>query len=192
MSRKRKQSPKSPADILAARLARRAQDFEAVGLQGTAAALPNNDAVEVRREGRRNAEGARRLDAFEALRESLGPGAYDAARRLERDLAIRAGEHGRGRSMLRVDCDAGKDRTDEMLAAGERVQAALSRLARRDGLLLVELIRPSPAVQLTCPTWRSVVAQVTGEVNDRGQAAIVRNVCANLAEAYQQRRPAAA
>lgn len=189
MSRKKK--PKSPAEIVAGRLSRRGRDFEAVGLSASAAALPSNDTVEVRREGRRHAEGARRLDAFEALRDSLSPGAYDAARRLERDLAIRAGEHDRGRSMLRVDCDAGRDRTDEMLAAGQRARMALDRLGRRDGLLLVELIRPGPTVQLTCPTWRAVVAHVTGETNDRGQAAIVRNVCANLAEAYQARGRAA-
>jgi hypothetical protein len=191
MSRKRKLKPKSPAEIMAERLARRARDFEAVGLAGSAAGLSANDAVEVRREDVRHVLGARRLDAFEALRDSLSPGAYDAARRLERDLTIRAGEHDRGRAMLRVDCDAGRDRTDEMLAAGERVAAVLGRLARRDGLLLTELIRPSPGVQLTCPTWRAVVAHITGETNDRGQAAIVRNVCANLAEAYQVKERAA-
>ncbi len=187
MPRKRILKPKTPAEILAERLSRRARDFEAVGLPASAAALSANDSVEVRREGRHHAEGARRLDAFEALRDSLAPGAYDAARRLERDLTIRAGEHGQGRSMLRVDCDGGRDRSDEMLMAGQRVEAALGRLGRRDGLLLTELIRPSPMVQLTCPTWRAVVAQITGEKNDRGQAAIVRNVCVNLAEAYQAR-----
>lgn len=187
MAQRRKPQPRSPADILAERMARRARDFEAVGLAGSASALPNNDAVEIRREGRRNAEGARRLDAFEALRESMPPGGYDAARRLERDLTIRCGEHDRGRALLRVDCDRGKDRTDEMLAAGQRVEAVLSKLGRRDGLLLTELIRPSPGVQLACQGWRAVVAHITGETNDRGQAAIVRNVCANLAEAYQAR-----
>ena len=191
MSRKRKLKPKSPAEVMAERLVRRARDFEAVGLSASAAGLASNDAVEVRREDRRHAQGARRLDAFEALRDSLAPGAFDAARRLERDLTMRAGEHDRGRSMLRVDCDTGRDRTDEMLSAGQRVETVLGRLGRRDGLLLVELIRPSPTVQLTCPNWRAVVAQITGETNDRGQAAIVRNVCANLVEAYQARGRAA-
>lgn len=192
MSRKRKLKPKSPGEILAGRLARRARDFAAVGLSPSAAGLSANDAIEVWREDVRHVQGARRLDAFEALRDSLGPGAYDAARRLERDLSIRAGEHDRGRSMLRVDCDAGRDRSDEMLAAGERVAAVLGRIGRRDGLLLTELIRPSPSVQLTCQGWRAVVAHITGEINDRGQAAIVRNVCANLAEAYQARGPSPA
>jgi hypothetical protein len=191
MARKHKPKPKSPAEIMAERLSRRARDFEAVGLSASAAGLASNDGIEVRREDARHTRGARRLDAFEALRDSLAPGAYDAARRLERDLTVRAGEHDRGRAMLRVDCDTGRDRTDEMLAAGQRIETVLGRLGRRDGLLLVELIRPSPAVQLTCPTWRAVVAQITGETNDRGQAAIVRNLCANLAEAYQARGRAA-
>jgi hypothetical protein len=193
MARKRKIAPKAPADIATERLARRARDFEAVGLSASAAGLASNDAVEVRREGRSHAEGARRLDAFEALREGMTPGAYDAARRLERDLTVRFGEHDRGRAMVRVDCDGGvgPGRTDQMLAAGQRVDLVLGRLGRRDGWLLLELIRPSPDTWLARPTWRAVVAHITGEENDRGQAAIVRNICANLAEAYAWREKAA-
>ncbi|MDQ0462613.1 hypothetical protein QO010_000361 [Caulobacter ginsengisoli] len=193
MSRKRKLKPKSPAEIAAERLSRRARDFEAVGLAASAAALASNDAVDVRREGRTHTLGARRLDAFEALREGMAAGAYDAVRRLERDLTIRAGEHDRGRAMVRVDCDMGlgPGRTDQMLAAGQRVDAVLGRIGRRDGWLLLELLRPTPETRIALPTWRAVVAHITGEENDRGQAAIVRNICANLAEAYAWRERAA-
>lgn len=184
MSR-RKGKPKSPEQIAAERLARRALDFEAVALPAASAALPANDSIEVRRGGRRNLEGARRLDAFEALREGMAPGAFDAARRLERDLTIRAGEHDRGRTFERVDCETRTDRADAMIAAGQRVDAVLSRMGERDAWLLVELIRPSTAMALARPGWRAVVAHVTAETNDRAQAAVVRNICANLAAAYQ-------
>jgi len=182
---KRRVKPKSPAQILAERLARRASDFEALGLQPEAAALATSEAVEVRRTGRANVAGARRLDAFESLREGMAPGGYDAARRLEADLRLRRGEADHGRSLVRVDGGGdGPMLLDRQLAAGRRVDAALARVGARDAWLLCELIYPS----VERVGWRQTVAHVTGERRSHAQAAAVRAACANLAAAYEIRR----
>lgn len=168
--------------------ARRFQDFEALGLNGANALLSANDPVEVRRAGPRSAEGARRLDAFDALKGEMArksPGAYDAARRLEADLRIRLGEDDPGRPMERVDGGEGPfGRIDRRLAAGLRVDKVLACVGARDRVLLEELIRPS----VERMSWRDTVAAVTGESHAHAQAAAVRAACANLAEAYERVR----
>jgi hypothetical protein len=180
----RRSKPKSPAQILAERLARRAVEFEAVGLQPEAAALATSAAVEVRRSGRAHVAGARRLDAFDALRDGMAPGGYDAARRLEADLRLRRGEADHGRSLIRVDGGGeGPALLDRQLAAGRRVDAALAWVGTRDGRLLCELIYPS----VERSGWRETVAMVTGETHTHAQAAAVRAACANLAAAYEVR-----
>ena len=182
---RKRAKPKSPAQIMAERLARRAGDFEAVGLQREAAALASSEAVEVRRAGRAHVAGARRLDAFDALREGMAPGGYDAARRLEADLRLRRGEADHGRSLIRVDGGGdGPVLLDRQLAAGRRIDAALARVGARDAQLLCELIYPS----VERPGWRQTVALVTGETHSHAQAAAVRAACANLAAAYEGRR----
>ena len=183
MSKRRK--PKSPLQIMAERVARRGTDFEAVGLQREAAGLATSAAVEVRRAGRANIAGARRLDAFDALREGMAPGGYDAARRLEADLRLRRGEADHGRSLIRVDGGGdGPALLDRQLAAGRRVDAALGRVGARDAWLLCELIYPS----VERGGWRETVAHVTGETHGHAQGAAVRAACANLAAAYEVRR----
>jgi hypothetical protein len=182
---KRKSKPKSPAEILAERSARRARDFEAVGLQPEAAGLPSSRQVEVRRAGRANALVARRLDAFDALRDGMDPGAYDAARRLEEDMRMRRGEVEKGRSLIRVDGRGDAPALlDRQLAAGRRVDAVLGRVGARDAWLLSELIYPPVERE----SWRETVRQVAGETHPHGQAAAVRAACANLAAAYDPRR----
>ena len=188
MPRKSKSKPKTPEQIAAEKLARRARDFEAVGLHPEAAALPAHDDVEARRQDQKHAAGARRVDVLDALKEGMQPGAYDAARRLEHDMLLRRGEGDRGRAMARVDCEGRGDRTDEMIAAAERIEAVLSRIGDRDAFLLSELLDPSPAARLARPTWRAAVAYVTGETHTHAQAAVVRSACANLRAAYE--RPA--
>ncbi len=88
--------------------------------------------------------------------------------------------------MARVDEERGRDRTDAMIMAGVRVDAALAMIGDRDAFLLVELIAPSPATQLQAVTWRDVVAYVTGETHTHAQGAVVRMACANLAAAYNK------
>jgi hypothetical protein len=191
MSRRAK--PKSPDLILTGR----ARDFATVGLQPEGAHLPANANIEVRRRTLRSLTGARRVDAFDALREGMAKGAYDAVRRLEEDLMLRGGQPASsgGGGMERIDCAAGAavadtvavNRLDRALAAGRRVDRVMSRVGPRDALLLGELITPVMAGR----PWREVVRMVTGEDNPVAQAAVVRAACANLAMAYQVRASAA-
>jgi hypothetical protein len=76
-------------------------------------------------------------------------GAYDAARRLERDIITARGEHDQGRHLERVDNDQAGDRTDAMVEASRRVDKILGRIGERDAYLLSELISPSVQTRLT-------------------------------------------
>lgn len=184
MPRKSKAKPKTPAQIAADRLAKRRLDFAAANMPADAAGLTSNADIEVRREGQKNVLAARRLDAFDALKEGMAAGAYDAARRLERDIVMRRGEHDHGRPLERVDGDehAAFCRNDQIIAAGERVDAVMARLSERDGWLLTELIVPNS----TRPTWRQTVFYITGETHAHAQGAAVRAACVNLRDAYDQ------
>ncbi len=172
----------------------RRQAFEAIGLDGDAASLTQQQDVQIVRAGQvRDGEGhtvnndvARRLDAFEALRESMQrepyTGCYDAARRLERDVLIALGQHDHGRAPDRVDCEqAAFNRVDTMIAASQRLELLRNSMASRDWVLLNELIYPTRARE----TWRDIVAYVTGERNANAQGAAVRAACVNLRDAYR-------
>lgn len=180
--------PKIKANREASALAQRIQGFEAVGLQPEAASLPSHADVQTTRAGAtrdgRKVEGdqARRLDAFAALKEGMQPGAYDAAKRLERDIHIRYGQNDHGRPE-RVDCEPQAfDRTDKMVMAGERVDRVLDMLGTQERRLLTELILPQPQRV----TWREVVRHYTGEANPHAQCAAVRLACVNLRDAYER------
>jgi hypothetical protein len=192
VARKKTSKPKSPEDIAAERIARRERDFDAVNLQPEAARLVAYQDVTVAHAERAKVDGARRVDAFLALRDGMQPGAYDAARRLEKDMAIRAQENDKGRAMQRVDNDGGRDVMDTVIQAGRRVDAVFARIGERDQWLLTELIQP--AVERS-GGWRGIVAHVTGEENPVAQGAAVRAACANLFHAYkalEQKQPLAA
>lgn len=186
MSRRPRAKPKTPEEIMAARLAERRQDLEAVGVPLDAATLPHGEAVEVIRAGAKHGEQtakhdtARRLDAFEALRGTMAPGCYDAARRLEQDILIRYGWSDRPTAGERVDCTAGPI-TDAKLAAGRRVDQINQRLSCRDTWLLTELI----VGHADRPLWRQIVAHITGEENPNAQGAAVRAATVNLRDVYE-------
>lgn len=184
-SRAKKAKVRTPEQIAAERAEQRRRDFEAVSLPGDAAALPVHATVQVDRESQVTVERARRMDAFDALKDGMQPGAYDAARRLERDLLTARGEHDRGRSAGRVDNGRKGHPTLAMIAASGTVKAILSRVGERDGWLLAELIAPSVPIKLRCSTWREIVAHITGESHAMGQGAVVRSACANLLAAQQ-------
>lgn len=176
---------KTPEQIEAQRLAKLAQNLEAVNLPPEAATLHRQQDIEVIREGE-DREGrkvdkdqARRLDAFSALKPGMAHGAYDAARRFELDLLTRHGVADRGRSMERVDCTGGHA-TDAIITAGEKVEGVQVRIPPRDFWLLCELIIPP----IDRGTWRDHVSYVTGERHTEGQAACVRSACLNLRDAY--------
>lgn len=182
MPRKARAKPKTPEQIAAEKRARllreRDQDFAAADLPG--ARLVQQANIHVRRAGRQNVQTARRADAFDALREGMPPGCYDAARRLERDVLIRRGESDGGRTMQRIDGGNGC-REDQIVEAGRRVDAVMKHLSPRDGWLLMELIEPGPGRD----TWRKVVGYITGEASPHAQAAAVRAACVNLRDAYE-------
>lgn len=177
---------KTDEQRLKAQRLQRAQNLEAVGLQPEAANLDQQQNVQItrageRREGRTVKEdSARRLDAFAALKDGMAPGAYDAAKRLERDLHIRFGLHDHGRKADKVDCDpSATDRTDAMIEAGLRVDRVMGHLPPRDRQLFRELILPTHHA-----TWRAAVASITEETTPHGQASAVRAACVNLRDAY--------
>lgn len=193
---RRSKPRKTPEQIEAEKTLQRARDLEAVNVPPEAAALPRQADIEVTRAGQARAKGddkkvdhdnARRLDAFEALRSGMAPGAYDAARRLERDMLTRLGLGDSGRQTDRVDGAFGS--ADRAFLAGAAVLAVFDRLAPRDGWLLTELIAPA----IDRGTWRDHVAYITGETHTHAQGAIVRAVCVNLRDAYaaMERRAAA-
>jgi hypothetical protein len=188
MTRKPRQKPKDPQ---VASAERRAKAFADVGLQRESSVLTANSDLHAERQDRNHEARARRMDAFEALKEGMTPGAYDAARKLEADIITANGEHDRGRNFNRVDCESTRDRTDAMVDASFRVDLALGSIGQRDGWLLTELISPSVQTRLSCNSWRMIVAYITGEENPHAQAAVVRGACANLAAAYGKMREAA-
>jgi hypothetical protein len=183
MSRAKRAKPKDP-QVAAAE--RRAKAFEAVNIHAGASTLAAHLDVIAEAQEREHESRARRLDAFEALREGMVTGAYDAARRLERDMTIARGEHDQGRHLERVDNEQSGDRTDAMVDASIRVDLALGGIGARDAWLLSELISPSVQTRLSATNWRGIVAYVTGEENPHAQAAAVRSACANLAMAYDR------
>ncbi len=213
----RRHKPKTPEQIAAERLATRARNFEAVGLQPEAAGLAASDNIEIIREGEDHGSKkaghnvAKRIDAFDALKDGMVPGAYSAARKLEEDIAKSRGEFDRGRSMFRVDEDKIKDPIDKMATAVAEVKRALSFVGARDAWLLMELIRPTLACaesgfHFSAPTaedvaaggkqrealfgWRAIVAHITAETHTHAQGAVVRSACANLVTAYEARKAA--
>lgn len=189
-SRKTRIKPKSPEQIMLERMEKRALDLAAVNMPVSAAALDQHEDVEVTRAGARRDgktvkhDVARRMDAFQSLREGMAPGAFDAARRLERDVLTSMGQSDHGRHSDRVDCDpSAVNRTDLMIQAADRVSKVLKRVSARDGWLLREIIYP----QREYRSWREIVAYITGETHTHAQGAAVRAACVNLRDAYDVR-----
>lgn len=182
----RKSKPSTPEQILQRKLEQRRKDFEAVELPADAADLPQNEGIEITRAGQGRegqkvqADSARRLDAFLALKDGMQTGCYDAARRYEEQLLIRRGENDRGPSRERVDQTAGFT-TDAMIDAARWIEGVNKHLPPRDWWLLMELIRPS----VPRDNWRDTVALITGETHTHAQGAAVRSMTVNLKDAIE-------
>lgn len=196
MARKSKPKPKTPDQIQAEKLKARKRDFEAVNLPADAAELPNHQGVVITRAGEKREEDgqdakrvdedqARRQDAFAAMQASMRKkefvGAYDAARRFERDVFVMMGLNDRGASLDRVDCSTAGDRTDAMIAASYRVRDVKARLSERDWWLANDLIVPNGEDA----TWRHTIRRICGEENWNAQGAVVRALCVNIRDAYR-------
>ena len=162
-------------------VSRREEDFEAVGLQPTASHLDQHDGVVIQRAGRKNVLRARRTDVFDDLRAGMGDDAYAAARRFERDLALRAGERD-APSGNPVDNSGRWCRQDIIIAAAERVEAAKARLDTTDFEMLEALMRPEKARGLS--RWTEIVAAFTSAAQHAVLCDRVRGACLRLARAY--------
>ena len=145
----------------------------------------------------------RRDDVFHRLhaRGALSDIALLSIRRLDEDLAERAAEGRQGHSDKVDGGCVRRDITVQQIAVAERVEAVLGKMGRRDGALLVEMLRPCRVV--TCVTvelgpdggpvkrveterWRLVVRLICGEAHLHAQGAALRSAVENLALAYRE------
>ena len=138
---------------------------------------------------------AHRLDVFSLLHSRKGaegkPALTDqqlqAARRLENLIAIAYGHERPEISMDRVDkaqATASEQITQAMIDASGLLKLVLGKCGRRDAELLCALM--SGAGARLGSGWRQTVERVTGEANDKAQAAVVRSACENLGLAWRE------
>ena len=152
-------------------------------------ALPSNATI-VHGEGepeRGRYRPPQRHDCFHLLhaRNAFAEGSLTCVRRLEREFAIRAGVRD---ADLQERVDRGpstRGQEDAMVAAAWRIEAVLTVAGPVARKLLTELIEPRQVHAETPDRWRVVVRLLTGEKNEKAQAALVRNAAANLMLAYQ-------
>lgn len=189
MARRRKSRPADPIAIAQARALARAAERERVrdptawGVVREALDLPANALVAARRDLAGRIVRAVRQDVFDLLRArgALSAAAYDAARRLQADVArANAGAGGVCAYRERVDSQRRASGPSEAaLDAGGRIQRVLARTGAGSASLLLALIE-APAGS----AWRDVVARISGETLADAQSAVVRQACENLAAAY--------
>jgi len=188
----RQVKPKSPAEILAERAARRAEAArpETWGVNVEALAGQGDVRLLLQDEKRSVVQGARRDDVFDRLlaRGALSASAHAAVRRLDADMTERRGEGHAQERGPKVDCQTTRDLvTLRTLDAGVRVDRALGLVGRRDAALLHELLEPRRVLADTAlDRWRAVVRLITGEARPEVQAGAVRSAAENLAWAYAE------
>ena len=197
MARRRKtRGPAAPADITQRRLEARATaladvEAEAGGIGRGVLALAVNAAIRVETDPAGRITRAKRQDVFDLFqaRGKLGPDAYQAVRRLQDDIAVlHRTATGGGDITPRVDRSRTADGfSDVRLAAGERIEAVLSRSGPASARLLVALCEPA-VISGRGSDWRDVVTRITGERLPDAQGAILRVACENLAGAYTAAR----
>lgn len=108
-----------------------------------------------------------------------------AVRRLEGDMIMRAGHGSADGEHVFVDRQGDAAAiTDRQVEAGRRVDDALALVGPPSTRLLKALLEPG--VEGHHVDWRSVVLIVTGETNDRAQAALLRNAAQSLAEVWPE------
>lgn len=158
------------------------------GVAGEHLALPAQADVAARRDGRGRVAHAHRTDVFERLhaRGGLSDTELAAARRLGRDMALRAGLLRPPSDLVKVDAQARTDgATQRMLEAGRRVDMALAACGPGSARLLRAVLEPAAATASPAGDWRAAVARETGETHPHAQAARLRAACENLALAYR-------
>ena len=129
-----------------------------------------------------------RLDVFDLLmsRKSLTQPQVDAVRRLEQKQALAYGHERPEQSFDRVDKSSegapGQNVTQAMIDAQRDLSIIYVTTGGKSSELLIALTQPQEAI-LT--RWRPTVQRVTGEHDERVQAAMIRAACENLALAWQ-------
>lgn len=130
---------------------------------------------------------ARRMDCFATLlaREAITAAQHTAIRRLETDMAIRAGaKFGEGDTAGFVDRTpdhAGASQA--MIDAGRRVDDTLAMVGPPACRVLAAILEP-PVTTGAAVDWRACVARVTSETRAEAQTALLRFAAQALADVY--------
>lgn len=175
--RPRKRTPEEQAAAVAAKAIRKAE-VEALRARG----------LTVTCDAAYNIIVTQRLDVFALLhsRKSLTQTQLDAVRRLEQKQAIANGHERPEQSFDRVDKSSegapGQNITQAMIDAQADLRTIYLTTGGKSSELLIALTQPQEAI-LT--RWRDTVQRVTGEHDERVQAAMIRAACENLALAWQ-------
>lgn len=108
---------------------------------------------------------------------------YNAVRRLQEDMAIRAGANEGGGEFVMVDRQGDAALvTDRMAEAGARVDDALGLV----GPPSAQILRALLGVDVDGVDWRVVVEKLSGETNSMAQGAVLRQAARSLADVYDQ------
>lgn len=158
------------------------------GFNVPALALPSNRDVTIEEATRKNEKRGRRHDVFALFleRKAVPEPHYLAVRRLEADIHLAAGVAGTSEAREFVQGGGCQERiTQRMIDAHSRVVAIIQMMDREHADLLLTLL--SPVQQGSVLTrWRGHVERITGTSSDKGQADVIRWICAGAAAAYAE------
>lgn len=132
---------------------------------------------------------AYRGDIFDTLakREAITDAQLSGIRRLQRDMAERAGIGGGNTEDLGTFVDGGNGDaagvTQRMVDAGARVDDVLAMVGPPASRVLRDLLEP-PVTTGASPDWRAVIAHHTGETYEKSQPALLRFAAQSLADCY--------
>lgn len=155
------------------------------GVLGEIQQLPSSANVTVVKDMRARVIHAKRSDAFDLLHAAggLSDAEHQAARRLFRDFALRAGVKDHDPRLDRDDNSSARSPIDYMIEAGSRVEEALGWTGPASARVLRALIEPLMRGEVR--VWRVIVQEETGKSDRHAQGSIVQQACANLAAVYE-------
>lgn len=126
---------------------------------------------------------AKKMDAFDSI--NLSSEELAAVRGFQDLLVQRAGLGGGG-LCEKVDgsSESARDKLDRMVEAGRKVEAFMHLVGPPSASVLEALLDPNSNYRLI--GWRDVVARLTGETEDAGQAAALRMAARGLVSVHSQ------
>jgi hypothetical protein len=144
--------------------------------------------ADVRLDFRGRVSSAQRGDIFHRLaaRDAITPDQHRAVRRLEADMAIRAGRGGANDDMVFVDGASGggcQGFAQRQVDAGIRVDRVLAMVGPPASRVLKEILEPAAALGADVD-WKAAIARITGEKDDGVYTALLRFACQALADCY--------